>query len=153
MLLLAGGRQLGSEVYERDLHALADLIEVDGAVRWLGIRSDMRRLLAACDVVALASDWEGFGLALLEAMAAGRPVVATAVGGVPEVVSDGETGILVPTGDMFGFAEALARLLRDETTRHQMGAAAARRARETFAIDRMRTATWAVYDEVLGARA
>ena len=153
VLLLAGGRQLGSEVYERDLHALADLIEVDGAVRWLGVRSDMRRLLAACDVVALASDWEGFGLALLEAMAAGRSAVATAVGGVPEVVSDGETGILVPAGDMFGFAEALARLLRDETTRHQMGAAAARRARETFAIDRMRTATWAVYDEVLGARA
>ena len=152
VLLLAGGRQLGSEVYERDLHALADLIEVDGAVRWLGVRSDMRRLLAACDVVALASDWEGFGLALLEAMAAGRPVVATAVGGVPEVVSDGETGILVPAGDMFGFAEALARLLRDDTTRHRMGVAAARRAGGTFALDRMRAATQAVYDEVLGAR-
>ncbi len=153
VLLLAGGRQLGSEVYERDLHALADLIEVDGAVRWLGVRSDMRRLLAACDVVALASDWEGFGLALLEAMAAGRPVVATAVGGVPEVVSDGETGILVPAGDMFEFAEALARLLRDETTRHRMGAAAAQRAGGTFALDRMRAATRDVYDEVLGARA
>ena len=152
VLLLAGGRQLGSKIYERDLHALADLIEVDGAVRWLGVRSDMRRLLAACDVVALASDWEGFGLALLEAMAAGRPVVATAVGGVPEVVSDGESGILVPAADMFGFAEALARLLRDDTTRQRMGAAAARRARETFAIDRMRSATQAVYDEVLGAR-
>lgn len=153
VLLLAGGRQLGSEVYERDLHALADLIEVDGAVHWLGVRSDMRRLLAACDVVALASDWEGFGLALLEAMAAGRPVVATAVGGVPEVVSDGESGILVPAGDMFGFAGALARLLRDETTRHRLGAAGAQRAGGTFALDRMRAATWAVYDEVLGARA
>ena len=152
VLLLAGGRQLGSEVYERDLHALADLIEVDGAVRWLGVRSDMRRLLAACDVVALASDWEGFGLALLEAMAAARPVVATAVGGVPEVVSDGESGILVPAGDMFEFAEALARLLRDDTTRHRMGVAAARRAGGTFALDRMRAATQAVYDEVLGAR-
>ena len=153
MLLLAGGRQLGSEVYERDLRALADLIEVDGAVRWLGVRSDMPRLLAACDVVALASDWEGFGLALLEAMAAARPVVATSVGGVPEVVSDGETGLLVPAGDMFGLAEALARLLRVDADRERMGAAAARRARETFALDRMRAATQAVYDEALGARA
>ena len=152
VLLLAGGRQLGSEVYERDLHALADLIDVDGAVRWLGVRSDMSRLLAACDVVALASDWEGFGLALLEAMAAGRPVVATSVGGVPEVVGDGESGILVAAGDMFGFAEALVRLLRNDADRERMGTAAARRARETFAIDRMRTATQAVYDEVLGAR-
>lgn len=153
VLLLAGGRQLGSEIYERDLHTLADLIDVDGAVRWLGVRSDMSRLLAACDVVALASDWEGFGLALLEAMAAGRPVVATAVGGVPEVVSDGESGILVAAGDMFGFAKALIRLLHDDATRQRMGTAAARRARETFAIDHMRTATQAVYDEALGARA
>ena len=153
MLLLAGGRQLGSEVYERDLHALADLIDVGGAVRWLGVRSDMPRLLAACDVVALASDWEGFGLALLEAMAAGRPVVATAVGGVPEVVRDGESGILVAAGDTSAFAEALARLLRDETTRQRMGTAAARRAGGTFSLDRMRVTTQAVYDEALGAGA
>lgn len=153
VLLLAGGRQLGSEIYERDLHALTDLIDADGAVRWLGVRSDMPRLLAACDVVALASDWEGFGLALLEAMAAGRPVVSTSVGGVPEVVGDGECGVLVAAGDMFGFAEALIRLLHDDATRQCMGTAAVRRARKTFAIDRMRTATQAVYDEVLGARA
>ncbi len=153
VLLLAGGRQLGSEIYERDLHALADLIDVDGAVRWLGVRSDMPCLLAACDVVALASDWEGFGLALLEAMAAARPVVATAVGGVPEVVSDGECGVLVAAGDMFGFADALLRLLRDDADRERMGEGAARRARETFALERTRAATQAVYDEVLGARA
>ena len=104
-------------------------------------------------MVALTSDWEGFGLALLEAMAAGRSVVATAVGGVPEVVSDGESGILVASGDMFGFAEALTHLLHDYATRQSMGTAAARRARETFAIDRMRAATQAVYAEALGARA
>ncbi len=153
VLLLAGGRQLGSEIYERDLRALADLIDANGAVRWLGVRSDMPRLLAACDVVALASDWEGFGLVLLEAMAAARPVVATAVGGVPEVVSDGECGVLVGAGDMFGFAEALMRLLRDDADRERMGEGAARRARETFALERMRAATQAVYDEALGARA
>ena len=93
------------------MRALADLIGVDGAVRWLGVRGDMSRLLAACDVVALASDWEGFGLALLEAMAAARPVVATAVGGVPEVVRDGESGILVEAGDTSAFAEALVQRL------------------------------------------
>ncbi|MCY4112582.1 MAG: glycosyltransferase [Chloroflexi bacterium] len=152
VLLLAGGRQLGSEAYERDLHALADLTDAHGAIRWLGVRTDMPRLLAACDIVALASDWEGFGLALLEAMAAGRPVVATAVGGVPEVVSDGETGILVPAGNMFGIADALARLLKDDADRERMGEAAARRARDTFDLDRMRAATRAVYDEALSAR-
>ena len=111
VLLLAGGRQLGSAIYERDLRSLADLVGVDGAVRWLGVRGDMSRLLAACDVVALASDWEGFGLALLEAMAAARPVVATAVGGVPEVVCDGEGGVLVEAGDTSAFAEALVQRL------------------------------------------
>ncbi len=152
VLLLAGGRQLGSAIYERDLRALADLIGVDGAVRWLGVRGDVRRLLAACDVVALASDWEGFGLALLEAMAAARPVVATAVGGVPEVVGDDEGGVLVPAGDASAFADALVRLLGDDANRRRMGAAAARRARKTFTLDCMRAATHAVYDEVLGAR-
>ena len=150
VLLLAGGRQLGSEVYERDLHALAEHIDADGAVHWLGVRSDLPRLLAACDVVALASDWEGFGLALLEAMAAGRPVVATAVGGVPEVVADEESGILVPAGDTAAFEDALIQVLRDDATRGRLGEAAARRAREVFTLDRMRTATQAVYDEVLG---
>ena len=86
-------------------------------------------------------------------MAAGRPVVATAVGGVPEVVRDGESGILVAAGNTSAFAEALARLLRDETTRQRMGTAAARRAGETFSLDRMRVTTQAVYDEALGAGA
>ncbi len=152
VLLLAGGRQLGSEIYERDLRSLTDLIGISDGVHWLGVRDDVEQLIAACDVVAMASEWEGFGLALLEAMAAERPVVATAVGGVPEVVADGQTGVLVEAGNTTAFAQALVRLLRDEAARERLGAAGGRRAREVFTLDRMRVATVALYDEVLRGR-
>ena len=152
VLLVAGGPQLGSEIYERDLRVLAELIGIGDGVRWLGVRGDIEQLIAACDVVAMASEWEGFGLALLEAMAAERPVVATAVGGVPEVVADGQTGVLVEAGNTTAFAQTLVRLLRDEAERERLGATGGRRAREVFTLDRMRAATVALYDDVLQGR-
>jgi N-acetyl-alpha-D-glucosaminyl L-malate synthase BshA len=87
--------------------------------------------LSACDVLLLPSDQESFGLAALEAMACEVPVVASRVGGLPEVVTDGETGFLSPVGDVDKMAADAARLLSDEKLRHEMG----QRARE-FAIDR-----------------
>jgi glycosyltransferase involved in cell wall biosynthesis len=92
---------------------------------------------------------EGFGLAALEAMAAGRPVVATRVASLPEVVADGETGLLVPPGDPEGLADAFARLAADEGLRARLGAAAARRAADCFSLDAMVEATLAVYAETL----
>lgn len=152
VLLLAGGRQLGSALYEQNLHQLAELLGISKGVRWLGVRGDVDQLLAACDVVAMASEWEGFGLALLEAMAAERPVVATAVGGVPEVVVNGETGLLVKTGDTEAFAQALIHVLSDETDGKHLGVEGGRRARKVFTLDGMRAATQAIYDEVLIGR-
>ena len=149
-LLLAGGRQLGSQAYVDGLVRLADDLGLEEHVRWLGVRRDMAGLLAAADVVTLASDWEGFGLALLEAMAAGRPVVATRVGGVPEVVADGRTGRLVPPRDCTALQRALDGLLRDPDRARAMGAAGAARARDEFGLERMQRETCAVYAELLG---
>ncbi|MBX9580760.1 MAG: glycosyltransferase [Gemmataceae bacterium] len=97
-----------------------------------GFRSDLDRLLPAADVVVLPSFTEGLPNVALEASAAGVPVVATAVGGTPEVVADGETGLLVPPGDPAALAGSLLHLLRDPALRSRAGAAGQRRMRERF---------------------
>ena len=97
-----------------------------------GFRADLDSLLPAADVVVLPSFTEGLPNVALEASAAGVPVVATAVGGTPEVVADGETGFLVPPGDPAALADKLLCLLRDPALRSRMGAAGRRRMRERF---------------------
>lgn len=109
--------------------ALAVSLGVAGRVHFPGVCRDVPELLAAGDLFALASDWEGTPVAVIEAMAAGLPVVATAVGGVPELVEDGVTGALVPAGDSAAFASALSALARNPS-RGEMGTAAAERARQ-----------------------
>jgi glycosyltransferase involved in cell wall biosynthesis len=106
-------------------------------VALLGQRSDIPALLQGADLFLLASISEGISLTLLEAMAAGLPIVATAVGGNREVVVDGETGFLVPRRDPVAFAEAVCRLLSSQELRAQMGAAARRRAESHFDVRRM----------------
>jgi glycosyltransferase involved in cell wall biosynthesis len=107
-------------------------------VELLGERDDVPELLAAADVFVLPSRSEGMPLSVLEAMAAGVPVVASAVGGVPELVVDGVTGVLVPPGDAAALAAALARLAGDAAERERMGAAARRRAEAEFGIEACR---------------
>jgi glycosyltransferase involved in cell wall biosynthesis len=91
--------------------SLRSALEGRPRVHLLGIRSDLPELLSAGDVFALASDWEGHPIALMEAMAAGLPVVATSVGGVPEIV--GDAGVLVPAGDEQALRTALRSVVRD----------------------------------------
>jgi len=86
-------------------------------VRFLGRRGDVPRLLAAIDLVLMPSQSEGLGLAAIEAVAAARPVIAFAVGGLPEVVADGVNGRLVPPGDCRAFAGAVVETLRDPSRR------------------------------------
>jgi glycosyltransferase involved in cell wall biosynthesis len=126
-----------------------DALGLAGTVKFLGWRTDLSELLPSWDIFALASFDEGLPIATLEAMAAGLPVVATAVGGVPELVSDGRTGFLVPRGDVAALAARLRVLLLNEEKRLVMGAAGRARAREEFSIERMVAAVAAVYDEVL----
>jgi glycosyltransferase involved in cell wall biosynthesis len=116
-------------------------------VRFLGFRADVARCLAAADVAVLPSLHEGLGVAALEAMAAGRPVVASRVGGLAEVVADGETGRLVPAGDAAALAAALASLASVPAERTRMGDAGRARVRARFSATSMAEGTLACYGE------
>src|SRR5829696_1962180 len=102
-----------------------------------GFRPDILSLHKAFDVFVMSSVTEGLGTSLLDAMACGRPVVATNVGGIPEVVIDGETGLLVPPRDPGAMAAALARLLADRSLRDRMGTAGLARVQSTFTAEHM----------------
>jgi glycosyltransferase involved in cell wall biosynthesis len=138
---------VGHGVLAEELKAHAERLGVAGRVIWTGFRADIPQLMSAFDVFALSSRYEGFGLVLLEAMAASRPVVATRVSAIPEVVVDGVTGLLVPAGDADAFAAAL-KTMDDGERRRAFGTAAFARAEEQFTIAAMVKKTGAVYDEV-----
>jgi glycosyltransferase involved in cell wall biosynthesis len=122
-LLLAGDGSLREAA-----RAEAASLGLADSVRLLGVQPNVAELLAAADVFALFSSYEGNPMAVMEAMAAGLPVVATSVGGVPEIVVDGETGLLVPAGDMDAFSAALAAVSADLPRRRAMAESARRRA-------------------------
>lgn len=118
--------------------SLREQCERAGLTPWVvfaGLRRDVAGLLPLMDVFVLPSLYEGFGIAILEAMAASRPVVATAVGGIPEVVVHGETGLLVPPGDPVALADALHELLAHPDRARELGARGRERAREKFRIE------------------
>ncbi len=110
---------------------------IEGSVRFAGSRTDVPDLLRAADLFVHPSREEGFSNAILEAMAAGLPVVACYVGGNPEAIVDGETGRLVPPRNAAAFASAVAELLSDPEKRKAMGEAGRHRATERFSLDRM----------------
>jgi glycosyltransferase involved in cell wall biosynthesis len=121
-------------------------------VRLLGRRHDVPRLLGAADLALLSSRSEGIPLALIEAMAAGLPAVATRVGGIPEVVEEGITGALAPAGDDEALAAQILRLVGDPAARAGLAASARRRAFDRFGDDRMLAAYGRAYREMTGRR-
>jgi len=123
--------------------------DLTGLVRMLGSRRDVPELLANADIFVLPSDWEGVSMALLEAMAAGLPVVATTVGGTPEVVMDGVTGFLVPPRDPPALANALSILLQDPDLRQRMGEAGRQRAFDLFNIVHTVQQTLSLYERLI----
>lgn len=132
LIWFAGGGPLATV-----LPALAAAADLSAAVRFLGPRADIPRLLAAADVMVLPSRMEGLPLAVLEALAAGRPVVATKVGGTGEAVMDGVTGRLVPARDPAALATALADLLSDPIGAAALGGRGRALAVERFRIEAM----------------
>ena len=128
-------------------------LELVGAVHFLGEQDDLQGPLACADLLLLPSEQESFGLTALEAMASRVPVIATTIGGLPEVVVDGETGRLFPVGDVPGMAAEAVRLLTDEAARQTMGAAGRARALACFARSTVLPRYEALYERVLGAPA
>ncbi|HEX6200036.1 MAG TPA: glycosyltransferase, partial [Thermoanaerobaculia bacterium] len=120
------------------------------AVAWTGFRRDVPALLAAADLFVLPSRDDALPTVLLEAQAAGVAVVASRAGGVPEIVDDGATGVLVPPGEAAALARAVSALLADPAARGRLAQAGRRRARERFSMDAWLARLEAVYGEVLG---
>ncbi|MBI5574856.1 MAG: glycosyltransferase [Deltaproteobacteria bacterium] len=126
-------------------------LSLAGNVFLAGLRADAGAILAASTFAVHPSHEEGFSNVILEAMAAEKAVVATRVGGNPEAVLDGETGILVPPGDPSSLAEAILALLRDPDRARSMGAAGRRRAVERFSLERMTMEIASLYEELYEA--
>lgn len=143
---------IGSGPLEQALRVQAQQMDLGDRVLFTGARDDVQTLLPAFDVFALSSLHEGLPIALLEAMAAGIPCVATRVGGVPEAMTHGAEGLLVPPSDSDALAAAIAGLLDDSQRRAALGAAAARTAAR-FSIAHAVRVTEGIYADVLGAPA
>jgi glycosyltransferase involved in cell wall biosynthesis len=134
---------------ESDLKKRIDAMGLQEKVHLLGMRSDVTEILNAANVYVLGSDWEGNPLSVMEAMAAGKPVVCTAVGGVPELVEDGECGLLVPQRDAKAMAGAMRHMLEKPGARSSMGKASARRAEERFNLKVMTKAYEKLYSTTI----
>jgi len=134
------------------LEAQAATLGLADRMRFLGHRQDVPALLDSCDVLVLPSLFEGLPLAVLEAMAAGKPVVASRIGGTDEAVLDGVTGLLVPPSDARALARAVREVLSDPPLARRLGAAGRARVQAEFSARRMVSAVEATYDEVLAAR-
>ncbi len=135
------------------LEAAAVDLGIRDRVTFCGTRRDLGNMLSAMDVFALPSLWEGLPLALILAMGAGRPVVATRLAGIPEVVTDGQTGLLVPPGEVAAIGSSLARLCADREERGRMGAAARAAVVDRFGADVYVKSVTDLYDECLGPTA
>jgi glycosyltransferase involved in cell wall biosynthesis len=144
MFLLAGDGMLRSRIE-------AEINDLRLADRFIltGLRHDMEKIMAGVDLVALTSIEEGFPNVVLEAMAAGKPVVATRVGGVPEAVEDGKTGLLVAPRNPESLGRALVRLLKNKSEAESMGRAARERVKARFTISRMVRSYEGIYSELL----
>jgi glycosyltransferase involved in cell wall biosynthesis len=125
---------------------------VGDRVRFLGMRRDVPRVLAAIDIFAMPSLWEGLGTSLIEAMAAGKPVVVSEIPPFREIVTHGRDGLIVPVGDESALASAVESLMFDPVRARAMGEEAARTARERFGIGTTVRAYTRLYREVLAAR-
>ena len=150
VVTMAGGQRLPGQ--------RAELMQVIGQcpgrarIRLIGVVLGRKksRALAAADCLVLPSYAEGLPMAVLEAMARGRPVIATNVGAIPEAITDGREGFLIEPGDVDALADRMVRLSRDAGLRRAMGRAARRRAEKAFSMEAMVSAIRGVYQELLG---
>ncbi|THJ21608.1 MAG: glycosyltransferase family 4 protein [Nitrospira sp. CG24E] len=137
--------------YADRLRRLADELKIADRVHMVGFQDPVQPVLASLDLYVHPALMEGFGIAVVEAMAMGKAVVATTTGGLPEVVAQGETGLLVPPGDAESLAETVVSLLLDRVRREQMGSKGRARAQERFSLGASVMQMERLYGEVLKA--
>jgi glycosyltransferase involved in cell wall biosynthesis len=133
---------------ERQIHEH----HLDKHVVLAGFRTDVLGCIKGFDLFAMSSVTEGLGTSLLDAMACSRAIVATRVGGIPEIVDDGRSGVLVAARDHEAMAREILRQLRDDDLRRRMGASGLARVSARFSVERMVAETAAVYERVAGTR-
>ena len=148
-LLIAGHDPCG---YGVTLRRLIDRLGLGEKLRLVGFQTDVVSFLNALDVFAFASSSEGFGQVVIEAMAAGKPVITSKIAPLTEIVADGETGLLVESGSPQSFASAIAQLLIDPMERHRMGARGRERVTKCFTAERMTQETLLLYENLLGQK-
>ncbi len=140
---------LGDGELRRDLEQLTVSLGIEGQVRFLGWRPDVARVLAACDLFCLPSHNEGMGKALVEAMAMGKPIVASDIGGIRNIVRTGENGLLIPVRDVAAWTEAIIRLCHDPEMCRRMGEEGRRIAPRYSSEEMIKMVDW-LYGKLLG---
>jgi glycosyltransferase involved in cell wall biosynthesis len=148
--LIIGSALFGESPYEEEVRLMPGQLGIADKVEFAGFRNDVEQAIAELDLLVHASTkGEPFGQVIIEGMAAGKPVIATNGGGVPEIVEDGKTGILVPMGDAAAMAEAICQIICDPARAQEMGARARERITDFFTLERTARRVEAVYAKVL----
>jgi glycosyltransferase involved in cell wall biosynthesis len=140
---------VGDGPLREELIAQAQTLDLESAVIFCGVRQDIPAVLAALDVLVISSKWEGLPVTLLEGMAARRPIASTTVGGVPNVVVDGESALLVPPQDPSALANACLKILQDPPLAQSLADAGFARVKSQFSLDAMIAKTLNLYQELL----
>jgi glycosyltransferase involved in cell wall biosynthesis len=141
---------VGAGSLEDELKNRAKELGISDNIVFTGFRTDVKDILAALDIYVLPSLSEGLGTAIIEAAAAGRPIVTSNVGGIPDVITNGETGLLVPPENPDALSAAILRFYQDRAFAKHCGEAAAKHAQENFSEDLLGEKTEAFYKVALG---
>jgi glycosyltransferase involved in cell wall biosynthesis len=146
--VIIGAALFGEEKYEQEVRRLPGQLGIEHLVEFTGFSTNVEQAIAALDLVVHASTTgEPFGQVIIEGMAAGKPVVATNGGGVPEIVENGKTGILVPMGDVQAMADAICRILANPALAEEMGSRGRQRVADHFTVQQTARRVEAVYLE------
>ena len=140
---------VGDGLLRDQLLAQTNMLNLKDSVIFCGIRRDIPSVMASFDVLVISSKWEGLPVTLLEGMAAYKPIVSTAVGGIPGVVSDRESGLLVPSEDSFALANACLNLLQNPVLTRSLTSVAFDRVKKEFSLDTMIGKILKLYEELL----
>jgi len=148
--LVVGGPEPNSPTYPSELQALVGELGLEGQVAFAGYRPDALRLMTGMDAVVHCSvNPEPFGRVIIEGMAAGKPVIGSAAGAVPEIIQDGVNGLLTPPGDVEALAGAMARLLEEPDVARRLAAAGRQTVLDRFTLDQHVAAIQRIYEKVL----